>query len=264
MKKVIIALICILFSLSACSKKDEPPKEKVYIEESMIANLYEDPEKYEGQYINISGEVFTTPETKDKLTMVQMWADPENNDKNTFVVFETSLCPDIKKGDYIKLTGSIGGKIDAKNRVGATISGPQINVDSIEISTAMDVLAPTIKSVDLNIVQEQNDVSITIQKVEFSENETRIYLLIDNKNKDRFKFYTSDAFIVQGDSQFKEKNTFGTDYKKLDSEILPNVKSEGIITFPTLEIEDFKLICSGHSTDYKVKFEDFNFDITIK
>lgn len=266
MKKLVTALLCAttILGITGCgSKEGEAPKEKVFIEDSEIANLYTNPKNYTDKYVNLTGKVFSTPEQDEDIIAFQMWQDSQNADRNTIVGCDLSVCKDIKANDYVKITGYVRGEFEGENMLGGKIKAPQIFAESVEKSSYMDVVAPTIKSIDVNKTVEQNGVTMSVSKVEFADNETRVYLSVDNQSGSKFSFYSFDAKVTQGSSQYEEDMNYEADYPEINSEILNGIKSEGILVYPKLEQSSFTLITEGHTDDYNVDFTDFVFDITI-
>ena len=107
----------------------------------------------------------------------------------------------------------------------------------------------------------QHGVNLTIKKVEFAQEETRIYLSASNQTNEKFNLYIYSSKVTQDNKQFKEEYNY--DYPKISSEILPGITSEGIIVFPNIEINNFSFIIEGSSCNYYLYFEPFIFNIII-
>lgn len=266
--KKILSLLMILglcAGLTACGgDKSSEPKEKVFIEDSETGSMYSNPKNYEGKYVTITGRVFSNPEEDEGIIAFQLWADPENNDKNTIVGCEKNVCSDVKSDDYVKVTGYIAGEFEGENMMGGKVTAPQIKAESVEKISYADAVSPTTKSLDVNIKKSQNNVDMTVSKIEFAEKETRVYLTINNKGKSKFSFYSFNSKLTQDGKQYEEQSNYEADYPEINSEILPGIKSEGIVTFPAIKQSDFKLIFEGYSDDYNIDFDNYTFDIKVK
>lgn len=110
----------------------------------------------------------------------------------------------------------------------------------------------------------QHGVSVTLNKVEFADNKTRIYMSIENKSKDKFSFYSFNTKITQNSKQYEEESNYYAGYEEIKSDILPGVKEEGIIAFKNIDQANFKLLCEGNSDNYSLDFADFVFDVEVK
>jgi len=76
---------------------------------------------------------------------------------------------------------------------------------------------------------------VTLQKVEFAEQETRVYLKVDNNGSDNFSVYSFNSKITQDGKQFGEQDNWEAEYPQIQTDLLVGNSTEGIIVFPTLE-----------------------------
>lgn len=266
MKKFLSTAACLMLSLllAGCSETGGAPKEKVFIEKDQISDLYTSPKDFKGKYVELTGRVFTNPETQDDMVFLQMWQDPKNSDHNTIIVASKEIAGDIENDDYIKLTGYIEDEFKGENMMGGEITAPQIVAEKIEKSSYKDVVSPTNKTIDVNKTIEKNGVKVTLSKVELADTETRVYLSIDNQSGFTYSFYSFDSTIIQNKRQFKEESNFEADYDEIESDISSGVKEDGIICFKAIENSNFKFICEGQSENYELDSDTFTFEINFK
>lgn len=270
MKKISVFLVWMVLCLTivGCggSNKDtsKKSKKKEFITEDQIDDMYSDPDKFIGKYVVLKGQLNGSPESSDDKRGFQMWGNPETLERNTVVYCDKSLAKDLKGDSYVIVTGKIEGSFEGENAFGKVINTPKITADKIEISNYIDVISPTLKSVDINDVRNSNGVTVTLQKVEFSQIETRIYLSIDNQSGKEYSFYSYNSKIVQNGKQFELGSNYYAEYPELSSDILSGVKSEGILVFDKLEQANFQLVCEGQSDDYSLDGDVFTFDINIQ
>lgn len=84
--------------------------------------------------------------------------------------------------------------------------------------------------------QEDNGIVVTLYKVEFSDENTRAYLTVENTDPtEEVDFYTFSSKAIQGTTQFEKTYSFDVDYPEIDSEILPGVQDNGVIIFEPLD-----------------------------
>lgn len=183
-----------------------------------------------------------------------MWADPKNNQENILVGTKAGLTP--KDGDFVRVQGTVRGKLDGQNAFGGTVTSVSINANSVTAVNPVDVLAPTKLKVDVNKTITQNGYSITLKKVEFAESETRAYVQIKNGAQGKVNFYAYEAKAVQNGKQLDQQTNYDTNYPEIQSELLPGITSEGIITFkpldPSVKSAQFIFDGSTKSTDSQV------------
>lgn len=225
-----------------------------------IKSLYTTPEKFKDHYVEIIGRVFTAPEFDEDGVSVQMWADIENSENNT-IVYIGDKDFDVKQDDYIRIVGKVGDVFEGENAFGGTVSAPTITAKEYEVLSYQDALMPTLKTLDVNQTQTQYGYSITLQKVEFAEKETRVYLKVDNQGSDTFNVYSFNTKITQAGNQFEEQDNWDAEYPEIQSNLLVGNSTEGIIAFPKLNDGAFSVIIDASSDNYDEDINPFTFII---
>lgn len=265
MKRKALALLlglAMMFGLAACGstpvESDQPP-----MTEEEIQKMHADPDSYKGRELTIYGQILDTPEKDDDAIYFQMYCDPVNYSQSVIVGYaDPSLT--LPADCYVKVTGTVDGKFEAENMLGGTVTGARIIATSVEESNYADAVAPTLKSIDVNQTQEQLGYSVTIQKVEFAEKETRVYLSVTNNGNDKFFLYSFNVKILQNGTQYGEEMNYDAGYPEIESELLVGATTEGVICFPALEQASFQLSSEAHSDNWQETIEPFTFDITVE
>lgn len=273
MKKIILFAISVFISISLCacgsggsegptgSKSGQDVGHSEPLTDSEISSMYSDPKKYKGRSIELTGKVFSEPEYEDNDVYFQMWADPENSEKNTIVKYSGGEIKP-KDGDYIKLSGYVHGVFKGENAFGAKITCPQVVAESLEIVSYKDVIAPTIVEIKLDdATKEQYGYFVTIEKIELAEKETRVYVKVNNSGSAKFNLYSFNSVIIQNGKQFEEKSNYAADYPEVQTGLNIGVSTEGIFCFPAIENVDFQIILEGSSENYKERLDPFVFDV---
>ena len=276
MKKRIVAIVMVCLmsvGLIACggdnggSESENDKKE--YLSESEIANLFSDPDNYKGKYVKLSGKIFNGPDTADDYVAYQAWHDVQNS-TNDFVFGMESPEEDFNVDDYVVVDGRITGTFEGTNAFGTTIECPQIDAISIEKQSYMEAVVPTIKEITPeNAVSEQNGISLKVDKIEFAEKETRIYLTDNNASSDKFSFSVYDIKITQNGQQISQDvssmSSYEGEYPELSYEILPNATSSGVLVFPAIDSSaGFQIYAEGYSDNWELEFSPFTIDISVQ
>lgn len=236
--------------------------EKEYIPDNQILDLYSNPDNYVGKHVILTGKIFNVDKDGNNYGF-QMFNDVENMDRNTVVTISGSDL-DIEEDDYVKVDGTVIGTYEGTNAMGGTITAPKITADSIEKSSYQDIVAPTEKEiVPKKATINQHGCVVSVKKIEFAENETRVYLQVINNSKDNFSIYSFDSKIIQDGKQYDEQMNYDADYPELQSDIYPGVTSEGVIAYSRIKQEDFQLIITGYSENYNFDFNDYKFNIKV-
>lgn len=262
-KKLFLLIIAITVLLSACGSKEANSNstEKEYVDEGSIASVYSDTDSYVGKYIKVTGQVFGSPESDEDGIYFQMYADPENYNLNTVVQFKSTDLS-LADGDYVVVDGRIVDTYKGENMMGGSISAVAIDALSVEKSSYINVVSPTLKEMAYGQSQTQHGFSITVDKVEFAEKETRVYVTAANNSKDTVNLYSFNSKIVQNGQQYDEESNYNANYTEVQSEILSGVTSSGILTFPAIDSNSqYTLYIETYSNDYSVEMKDFEFTL---
>ncbi len=257
-----IAVITIGVALFFIINRDTKPKydkegQPVFVD--LTNEVYTNAKKYRGYHIKIKGQVFQVMGDNGKTKGIQIWLDPDTCEQNLMIYYSTDV--EVKQGDYIKCTGYIDSVTKYKNAYDAELHVPLIVSKDLEKSTYIEVMAPTKESITPeNHKQEQYGYSISIDKVEFAEKETRVYATATNNGKALMTI--GDTVIVQGGKQYNSETNHDAEYEEIPYELVKGVTCSGVIVFPTIKFEDFELTINVHSDDFDEELGAFTFKIS--
>lgn len=233
-----------------------------FLNENEINNAYSSPDSYVGRRIKIKGKIFGSIGEQDNMIAFQMWGDAENNDKNTVVYGEKPSLVKLQEDDYVVVEGFVAGSWDGENGFGGNVSALQITPTKIKKSTYKDVMSPTEKLIKVNKTVKQYGYSITLQKVEISAIETRVYFKITNNGTDKFRLDNYDVELIQDGKQYDYTSNYDAHYEELQGELRPGTKGEGIVVFPRIdENTSFEIYCEGHSDNWDEDIKEVKFSI---
>ena len=133
---------------------------------------------------------------------------------------------------------------------------------SKENSTVKKPEAPTEIITPENLKQEKYGYSITIDKIEFYNEETRIYLTIANNGKTLLYVDSDSSVILQEGKQYNTTHNYNADYDELPYEIIKGATVSGVVAFPQMSSNDFELTIDLHSDDYDEELDKFTFKIS--
>lgn len=233
-----------------------------FLNENEINNAYSSPDSYTGRMIKIKGRIFGSIGEQDNMIAFQMWGDAENNDKNTVVYGEKPSLIKLQEDDYVIVEGFVAGTWDGENGFGGEFSALQITPTKIQKSTYKDVMSPTEKLIKVNKTIKQYGYAITLQKVEISGIETRVYFKVTNNGTDKFRLNDYDIELIQDGKQYDHTKNYDAHYEELQGELRPGTKGEGIVVFPKInENTSFDIFCEGHSDNWDEDIKEVKFSI---
>lgn len=227
-----------------------------------VNKMYLSPDEYKYHYFEITGEVFNVIGRSDGVLQFQMNEDVENQDNNTIVVTDGEV--DVSNGDYVKIRGLAQGSEEYENMAGGTVQAVVFYADTVEIVDYIEAAAPTIMEVSVNKSASLYGYTVTVNKVEFSDIETRVYVKVENGGSSNAHFFSHNAMAVQNGKQFDPEYNYIANYPDLESNLRPGNNTEAIIVFHGLEQEDFTFIINGYSDNVWENFNDYEIDIDVE
>lgn len=258
--KLLIALLLLSSLLIGCSSGEDNKTTNgkysgdIIETEEEFREMYFDPDKYSGANIEFPIRIIGGLGRGESGPRLQGLAYDKDN---LSVAIEIDTNIDLNSRDIAIVKGQVEG-VEGEGR----ISLVNIKADSIEKVDYVSAFSPAIKTVEINEEIDQDGYVMGVEKIEFAEKETRIYINVINNTEDNIRFSNYQSKLIQGSNQFKEKEEYNRDYPEIDSEVFPGVTEEGIIVFPKIDREeDIRLYLVGRSDDFDIKYEPFIFEI---
>jgi hypothetical protein len=264
---LVVGLLTGCASSNAAAPKQESSSTKEnssLLSKTEMDQVYTDPNKFKGRTIELNAKIFADVERDDKGTYFQAFADPENSSKNTIVRIADSKL-DIKQGDIVHIVGKIDKKFEGQNLMGGDVTAPVVTASKVEKTDYAAAFMPAINTIEVNKEINQNGYKIKLKKIEIAEAETRAYISITNDTKDKINFYLYESKIVQDSKQIKQETNYKAEYPDMQTDLLPGVKEDGIISFKPMNPKGkAKVSFEGSSDNYDIDIKPFVFDIDIK
>lgn len=254
----IVLLAFVLGTVLLINQDTKPKLDKdgnpVFVE--LTNEVYTNANKYKGYHINIKGQVFQVMGDNGETKGIQIWLDPETCEQNLMIYYSTDV--EVKQGDYISCSGYIDSVTKYKNAYDAELQVPLVFSSDLKLATYIDVMAPTLETiVPENLKKESYGYTVSVDKVEFSEKETRVYVSATNNGK--ATLYIGDSTIIQAGRQYKSTTNYDADYDEIPYEIHKGSSSTGIIVFPAITLENFELSFDVHSDNFDERLGEYAF-----
>lgn len=225
--------------------KKETKEDTSTLTESDVSKIAKHPKKYRGRAIEVTGKVISNG--KEDYGSYKFYMDV---DGQTFMVYmENDKDLSIQTNEYVKVNGTLDGTYQGKNSEGYEMDAIKIksSPSSIEYTNSDQTVKETWK---VNQSVTQSDVTLTIQKVEFTNKQTLVYITIENESDIDYDMDLDDAMLTVDDMVYSCKEaTMNVDLLKAES------SSEGVLTFDLMEENDFTFTCDGESDDSIDTFE---------
>lgn len=256
-----VVLVALVLGTVLLVNRDTKPRldkngNPVFIE--LTNEVYTNADKYKGYHINIKGKVFQVMGDSGTSKAIQVWLDPETCEQNLMIYYNADV--DVTQGDYISCSGYIDSVTKYKNAYDTELYAPLVYSTDLQKATYIDVMAPTTETITPDdLRKESSGYSVMVQKVEFSEKETRVYVSVANNGK--ATLYVGDSVIIQDGKQYKATTNYEANYDEIPYEIVKDASTTGIIVFPAISSKDFELSFDVHSDDFEERLGEFAFVI---
>lgn len=273
MKKKIFTLMSVMTilagTLTGCSGNSNEPKEVVYLEESEITDFFNNPNAYKGKHVKLIGQVFSIPQDDEERMSIQIWHDVSNYDQD--FIAHTEAGEDIKANDYVIVDGKVDGTLKGENSFGGEVVSPLIVDAKVTKSSYKDIVTPTIAEISPAVSQDQNGIVVTVDKVEYAKDETRLYVTIKNGTDYNFSCGVYSSKLVIDGQQLDQNNQSMTIYntpelQELSYEVMAGTSSSGTVIFPAIEQnEPFQFVLpDSYSDNYDLMFTNYMIDVPAK
>lgn len=235
----------------------------VALTEEELTQMYSDPDAFKGRSVTLTGRISKDPELENGYYYFQMYADPTNLDRNTVVV-----CPSkgltLAEDDYVGVTGVVVGEFKGFNAFWSIVSAPKIKASSVKKLSYLEAVHPTLRSVAVDKTSTQAGYRITVSRVEFAAQQTRVYVTVKNGGKATFSLYKYSSKALQAGKQYDYLSDYRADYPQVQDSLLPGAVTEGVLTFPAMKPASFQLYLVCMSTDWSENVDDVTLDIPVK
>jgi hypothetical protein len=140
-------------------------------------------------------------------------------------------------GNNVEVDAEVVGFSAGINKLGVSVKAKNINV----LGNIFTYL-PVTKTLTPSLSKSIGGVTVTINKVEFLKDETRVYLTTDNNNYYNLNFdiYNFSSYLSYDNKQFKQQKNYGAKLPEQVTTISNDVKEEGVITFEPIDISSEK------------------------
>ncbi|KNF07379.1 hypothetical protein CLPU_17c00040 [Gottschalkia purinilytica] len=234
MKKILSFLLVIILSISiiGCSSSNEESSNSnsEIISSKKIEEICSNPDKFRTQDIELYGRVSTTPKHEGDDTIFGFNA-LNNNDLTNFIV-ATKNGTTLNKDDIIYIKGKISGSSNGEILYGRDISLTGIYAtDFNKTNDYIKDFAPSIETKNVDKEENKDGYNFGVNKVEFAENETRVYIKVGNKSNKNFRFDPYKVHLIQNNKLIEQSYNFTSNFKELNSEIMPGEVKEVILLY---------------------------------
>ena len=217
--KIFFALmlaIVIGLSMSACSSS---------FSESKLKELYANPEEFKGKTIKeLTIQIVAVDKVHGEIHL-QGYENFAEQEHPTVVVVSDN---DVKyeEGEYIKVKGKILGKTNVVDEESTEMTAVKLKAIKIEKIKSTDAI-PAEETLDVGYTVKIKGIAATVQKVDLTSDETRVYIKIKNGTKKNIELYPEQSIVSQDGNDYEADLE---NYLYDDIQVTKHIKSGGSIS----------------------------------
>ena len=231
------------------------------VTDANFAEFYLNPDNYIDSDVTITGKIFNLVPSSGNTGSFQIYQGGDSS-RNVIISYEISqqLGP-FSEDDCVRIVGTSTGSYQYANAFGGDVSAPFVDASSITKIECSDVISPAQKSIIVEESQTKSGIKFTLHKVEFSDKNTRVYLTIENNNKNtEISFYDFNSKAIQGNRQFETTTDYDVDYPEIQSDIPAGIVEDGVILFEPLSVDKGNMKLQFETSK---NYQDVNFVFDI-
>lgn len=261
-----VALVLSVLMLTSCGGSSSSSNASAAFDQTFTrdnwAELAADPDSFKGARVDIVGAVLGEPVKDGKITYWQMWPHPTNVDWLAVVDFENASFI-ITDDEYVHVVGTVRGKTEGEIPLLATLDAVAVRAETAEVVDRDALAPPALRTVEVARSVDQHRLAVTVDKVEFALNETRVYVTVDNRSTATASFNGYKARAIQGQTQYAPEDL--TYYPWVEPELPPAASSSGVMLFKALDpVQATKLSLEPRTNDYQLEFTPYVFAIAAE
>jgi hypothetical protein len=190
------------------------------------AQLVSNPDAHKGAQVDLVGKLLQVSEKDNDGSYWQMWADPANSEWNVVVGYADASFS-ASSDAYVHVVGTVKGKYEGENMLGGKVTAVAIVATKAEVVDALAAATPAQRTSTSGKSITQHGITVTLEKVEFASDETRVFVKVTNGTTSKASFYSFNGKATQGSKQYDASSSLAT-YPEVQSEILPGIVSSGV------------------------------------
>jgi hypothetical protein len=226
-----------------------PPGAGRQVTNSDWARVIANPDAFRGATATLVGRVFSVQNSSSgRYRAIHVWANPRKSREQTTII--TSRGIPILTDDYVRAHGVLAGSLSTGNTFGVDVAGPVVVADSLARVTAIAAASPTrvrLHGKPYTVF----GVTLTPYRVDFAEDETRVFLRIHNPTGYTLHYTVQDSYLLSDKLRVNPTSNLG--YPQVPADIFPETTVEGITTFVRVApTTSFKFVTRFSSDNTKV------------
>ncbi|ASS38190.1 hypothetical protein [Mogibacterium pumilum] len=222
---VLLLGLTIVLTMPGCSSS---------FSESKIKELYDHPEDFKGKTVkNLTMQIVAIDNVKGEVHL-QAFENFVKAEHPTVVVLGDDKVK-YEEGEYIKVSGKILGKVAVVDEEGVEMDAMKLKAKKIKKIKSTDAI-PAEDTLDIGYDVKEKGVSASIEKIDFTSDDTRVYIKVKNGTKKTIEIFPEQSLIVQdGNDYMSDAENFIYEDVHLEKRVKAGETTSGVIIFKRID-----------------------------
>jgi hypothetical protein len=195
-------------------------------------SVHASPEQIEGRRADLRARVYLDPESAEGGYVFFAWVDFDNDQIST--AFLVPALPEALARDaFVWVTGVVEGAITRRDSGGQESVQPLVRVERLLVTDRLGV-RPALKALVVGQTLEQRDVRVTLERVEFAFEETRIHFSVENGRDELVGAFATGLVVEQSGVEYPAIIPVGSGVPPPRGRVEPGATERGAFQFPPL------------------------------
>lgn len=200
-----------------------------------------------GREVRLTGRITGVVEQDKDKTIFQVAVRPTGAQEDLHLLLSFGGDPHtlIRNNDLItdvQVTGVMGKIPAVDSKTNSMVEVPLVVVERMEVLEPWNVMAPAKFELPVNQTVKRNGKEVTLQKIEFADTETRLYLVVKNTSLQKALVYLDNPLGIQGGRRITQLYNLDNNYHL---ELEPGKEVKGLVVIgamsPLINGAEFRL-----------------------
>lgn len=197
-------------------------------------SVHTGPELIQGRYVDLRARVYLGPEEHPSGDLFLAWVDFDNDQLSiAFVVpaAPVELAPDA----FVQAFGVIDGVFTRRDSSGDEIVHPLVRVQRVLVTDRVGI-RPTRTLLRVGQTLEQRGVRVTLDRIEFADEETRLFVTVENQRQEIVSAFPTGLSVEQRELDHPAIISVGPGVKPPRGRVEPGTTEHGAFQFPPFDL----------------------------
>ena len=194
-----------------------------------------------GREVELRGWVFDVAEIAGSdETEFAAWVDFDNDNLPTVFVIRGAP-PELAPDAFVAVRGAVEGAAPHTYPDGREALVPRVRVTALTITDRLGI-RPALWAIDIGQPLVQFDIRVTLERIEFAEEETRLLFAVENRRDETISAIGTGVRVHRGDAEYRAVFPTGHGVPPPRGRVEVGAVERGWFQFPPLELSGPPLV----------------------